>query len=291
MEKSKKRTNLAIVVVILAGVLIVSLWFNFSQFGHKKKVAVKNVKLLEQNVTLDSALKDARSEINKYKGLSGSLDTIIQEANHKIAEKQRKIENLLSGNELQKEEDEKLQGEIKAIRDRYLETIDSLLQVKGKNNALNKSLQSYEDKINELNKKLGVASKIEIGDFSITAKKKNALGSVSSTVLARKANYLDICFEILPNRLAMRENVKVFIRIFSPEGEVLTNSNEGSGTFKHPEYKFNVPYTCAEEVEYDKQQLNVCKEWKGTEKYVSGTYLVELHTDKYSLATTTFTLR
>lgn len=289
--KTGKRRRTLIILLIISGILLVSLWFNFRQVGHKKKVVVKNAALTHENVMLDSALKEARTDINRYKGLSGSLDTVIQEANHKISEKEKKIAHLVSSNQLEQAENDKLQHEIKAIRDRYLETIDSLLQIKNKNNALNKSLQSYEDKINELNKKLGIAEKIEIGDFTITAKKKTALGNFISTALARKANYLNICFDILPNRLTAKGKIKIYIRIFSPEGDVLTNNAEGSGTFKHPDYKFNVPYTCASEVNYSKQQKKVCTDWKGTDKYVSGTYLVELHTAKYSLATTTFALR
>ena len=290
METGRKRT-IWVILMVISGILLVSLWFNLRQLGHKKKVVVQNTELTTENVSLDSALKDARSEINKYKGLSGSLDTVIQEANHKISEKEEKIATLISSDKLEKDENEKLQGEIKDIRDRYLETIDSLLQLRNKNTALNKSLQTYEDKINELNRKLGIAGKIEIGDFSITARKKTALGNFTSTALARKANSLNICFDVLPNKLASKGTISIYVRIFSPEGEVLTNNAEGSGTFRHPDYKFNVPYTCLSEVEYSGQQVKVCADWNGTENYVSGIYLVELHTDKYSLATTTFSLR
>lgn len=288
---NKRRKRNFILVVVLSGILVVSLWFNFNQVGTKKKVTGKNVVLVKQNISLDSTLKAARSEINRYKGLSRSLDTVIQEADHKISEKEKKINALIASNKMQKGENEKLQAEIKSLRDRYLETIDSLLQVRNKNNVLNKSLHTYEQRINDLSKRLGKAEKIEIGNFTITAKKKSAFGNIMSTALARKADYLTICFDILPNKIAPRGKVRVYIRIFSPGGDVITNNAEGSGIFKHPDYKFNVPYTCSKIVDYERQQVQVCTDWKGTKHYGAGVYLVELHTAKYSLATTTFTLR
>jgi hypothetical protein len=276
---------------ILSIILLISLILNFYLLVDKFKVAETNLELKKNKEYLDKELRDAKDEINKYKGLSAGLDTIIKQANLSIILKESKIKDLISLNELNGDENQKMLLEISNMKEKYLNTIDSLLVERRINSKLNNTINSLETKISNLNKKLGAAEQLPIENIEVNPQKENALGSTNQTALAKKATEVQICYKIQPNKATPSGKKVIFIRIFDPFGHFLNDKSIGKGEFFHPDYKINVPYTLTDTIEYKNEALEICTKWKNPENYVSGIYLVELYTEREAIGTTTFTLR
>ena len=114
MNTTKKiKQNLVIKVLgIIASVLIITIIVQ--QFSTKK-----NKLLILQNEQFKNEIKEARIEINKYKGISEKLDLVVKEANIKIMEKETKIARLLSENINIQKENKEFSNEIREIKEDY----------------------------------------------------------------------------------------------------------------------------------------------------------------------------
>lgn len=285
---TRKKNNVYIILYII---LVISIVLNIYQFITTKKYSVSFLKLVTQKELLDKNFKDAREEINHYKGLSAGLDSIIVEANRQIALKETKINNLLEENALQDLENQKWIDEISTLKEKYLNTIDSLLVQRQINSKLNITIGSLEAKILTLNKKLGSGEQFPIDNLEVSPQKTTALGSTNQTALAKKASEVQICYQVQPNKATPKGKKVIYIRIFDPNGHFLSDISPFSGKFMHPDYNMNVPYTITDTIDYQNEVMDVCSKWKNPENYISGIYLVELYSDKESIGTTTFTLR
>lgn len=288
LADNKKYSSLRIIIII---VLIVSVTLNIYLFKKNKKDSALFSKLTVNKELLDKNFKDTRDEINRYKGLSAGLDSIITEANKQIAIKETKIKGLMEENSFQELENQKWIEEIATLKEKYLNTIDSLLVQKLINSKLNITIGSLEAKIVTLNKKLGSIEQFPINNLEVSPQKTTALGSTNQTALAKKASEVQICYQVQPNKATPKGKKVIYIRIFDPNGHFLSDISPTSGQFMHPEYNMNVPYTITDTIDYQNMALDVCSKWKNPENYVSGIYLVELFTDRESIGTTTFTLR
>lgn len=278
-------------ITVLILLLIISICINVYLIFKYQKNSLSFIELTVKKETLDKKFKDARDEINHYKGLSAGLDSIITEANRQITIKESEIQKLLSENALQELENQKWLEEIAIIKEKYLNTIDSLLVQKQINSKLNITIGSLEAKIVTLNKKLGSNEQFPIENLEVSPQKTTTFGNMNQTALAKKASEVQICYQVQPNMATPKGRKVIYIRIFDPNGHFLTEGDTKPGTFLHPEYNISVPYTLTDTIEYKNVVMDVCTKWKNPENYISGIYLVELYTEKNSIGTTTFTLR
>jgi hypothetical protein len=277
--------------LILILFLVISLSLNIYQLISSRNDSVSFLQLVTNKEILDKKFKDAREEINHYKGLSEGLDSVIIEANRQISEKESKIRSLLEENVVKDLENQKWIEEIASLKEKYMNTIDSLLVQKQINSKLNITIGSLEAKIVTLNKKLGSNEQFPIENLEVSPQKNTAFGSTNQTALAKKASEVQICYQVQPNKATPKGKKVIYIRIFDPNGHFLSEAITATGTFMHPDYKISVPYTLTDTIEYKNAVMDVCSKWKNPENYISGIYLVELYTDKESIGTTTFTLR
>jgi hypothetical protein len=284
----KNKNNFYLLVTII---LVISIALNIYQLIRNKKDSVSFQKLITNKELVDKKVKDARDEINRYKGLSAGLDSIIIEANKQIAMKETKINSLLEENTLQELENQKWIEEIASLKEKYLNTIDSLLVQRQINSKLNITIGSLEAKIVTLNKKLGSSEQFPINNLEVSPQKTSPLGNTNQTALAKKASEVQICYQVQSNKATPKGKKVIYIRIFDPNGHFLSEKSPSSGQFLHPDYHMNVPYTITDTIDYQNVVMDVCSKWKNPENYISGIYLVELYTDKESIGTTTFTLR
>jgi hypothetical protein len=276
---------------ILTVILFISVSTNIYLFIDKFSNNRTSLELKKDKDFIEKELKDAKDEINKYKGLSEGLDTIIKHANLSIALKESKIKNLISLNELKGDVNNKMLTEISEMKEQYLNTIDSLLVERKNNSKLNNTIISLESKITNLNKKLGAAQQLPIENLEVSPQKINALGSTNQTALAKKATEVQICYNVQPNKSTTIGRKVIFIRIFDPYGHFLNDKSEENGVFLHPDYNINVPYTLTDTIDFKNEEIEICTKWKNPESYIPGIYLVELYTEKETIGTTTFTLR
>jgi len=283
-----KKTRNFIIILLVA--LLISLILNIYQFIKQQRETASFFSLVKSKNILDKRFKDIKDEINRYKGLSEGLDSVIIEANRQIALKERTVLELITSNEHKEIENQKWIDEISVLKEKYLNTIDSLLVERQINSKLNVKIGSLETKIIALNKKLGSQEQFPIGNLEVSPKKATGLG-VNETALAKKASEVQICYQVQHNKATPKGRKVVYIRIFDPNGHFLPGNNAISAQFLHPDYNMSVPYTITDTIDYQNVDIDVCSRWKNPENYIPCVYLVELYTEKKAIGTTTFTLR
>jgi hypothetical protein len=276
---------------ILAIVLTISLALNVILILKRTKVSVSKQDLITTNQQLSAEVSKYRGELNNYKGISAKIDQVIKEGDLKIEQKEREILSVKRENRLKGKENLLLAARIDSIKEQYLEMIDSLLVEREHSKIINNRIESLEDVIVELNTKLGLAGML-IGDNIIVSPiKKSGSGKKQATALAKKVNEIEICLDVLENRITKAGLKSIYFVITSPNAEVVVDGGGESPSFNHPEYKVESRYSKLEGLKYENKKVNICSNIIISKPLDNGLYVVEVFSEERKLGMTTFTLR
>ena len=290
MVKQTEEFSKKFIIWAFSIVLAISIVFNLILVRKSGDIELDMRKLSDKNSKIVDQFRYAKTELNKYKGISVKLDEVVKDATKKLEEKEKNIRVLINDKKLKEAENQKLLKEIEEIQEKYVNTIDSLLIVRQQNSALNNTIDFMFNKIEELNTKLGYASRLSLDNLNVKPLKKSFANKESQTALAKRTIKLNICFDILDNKVTDPGMKDIYIRILTPNAEVLSDSDEPL-TFMHPEIKQKVKYTMVEPVNFKNQKMNMCIKWAGTEQYIPGLYIAEIFTKDNKLGVVTFTLK
>ncbi|MBP6402980.1 MAG: hypothetical protein KA492_10655, partial [Bacteroidia bacterium] len=86
--------------------------------------------LVVERVNVEKELSDTKAELEKYRGISANLDSLLNEAQAKIEEQAKKIKDINSRERNMASLNTKLKqqlADLQMLRDEYLGRIDSLL--------------------------------------------------------------------------------------------------------------------------------------------------------------------
>ena len=226
----------------LAILFIASLVFNIVLIKKSDHGEIAIDSLSKKNAEIVQKLKTAKNELNKFKGVSAKMDEIINEANAKLEEKEKKIRAVLNDKKSLEADNQKLIQEIESIKEKYVDAIDSLFVARQLNKSLNNTIDLMYNKIEDLTTKLGYASRLNVEGLTVTPLKKSFANKEMQTALSKRTQKIKICFDVMDNKVADPGMKDIYIRILTPEAEVLTET-ETPLTFNHPELKQSVVYT------------------------------------------------
>jgi DNA repair exonuclease SbcCD ATPase subunit len=273
---------------LLIILLIASLGLNAYLFTSKNTMQddykVEKDSLITARVDVEKELTDTYTELNQYKGINSSLDSLLSEANGKVDEQKAKIDALIKREGNSKKLNKELQAELaelKKLRDQYLEKIDALLveneQLKKDKNELTTTVESLTK---NLESTVTTASLLRAEYLKINSFKKRNNDKYTSTVMAKRTNKIDACFTILENKIAKAGAKTVYLRILEPGGKVIGNRSDGSSSFKLAGTNEDVLYTISKTVEYTNDKQDVCIIWEEADRtYAAGSYVVEVYID------------
>ena len=274
-------------IMVLTIILTISLAFNLilavNQSGKKK--------LKKENVKLNQQVNGFKEEINRYQGISLSIDQVIKDANLKIEAKEKQVAGLAAGKRKTEKMNEILVHQVDSIKEQYLGVIDSLLVEREKSKVINNRIANLEELVTDLNKRLGIAGWLMADNFKVTPIKIAANNKKHGTALAKRAGEFEICFDLLPNRTTKPGSRNIYVVITAPDARILFDSRSAEHTFHHPEYNKQAECSYAEAVNYNNQKLSHCLIIKPEDTMTTGLYVAELFTDENKLGMTTFTLR
>lgn len=290
MLKEREKLSKTFYIWFLVVLFTISLVANVYLMQSENKVNLESQFVKQKNEQIVKTLERAKNELKKYKGVSVKMDEVVKEATLKLEEKERKIRKLLGEKQLKETENKKLLHEIDSIREKYFDSIDSLLVAHQLNKSLNNTINLMSDRIDELSTKLGFASRLNVEGLTVKPLKKSFANKETQTALAKRTLKIKICFDVMDNKVTDPGLKDFYIRILTPNAEVLTDSDEPL-TFTHPELKQKVVYSMRETINYKNQKANICVKWTETENYIPGLYIVEVFTKDNKLGTTTFTLK
>lgn len=299
MEEKRPQRSITITLIIL---LVISLAWNVFQLK-THDTEIKSYKgevdsLIKVRVDLGSELMSTFNELNNYKGIAANLDSVVNEANGKIALQQKKINSLLKNEKMSAELVTQLKQEIatlKTLKEEYLDKIDNLmtenLALQRENMVLSHNVAALSvEKVN-LEEKINVGSKLKAEYITVTANKKKRNDQYEATSLAKKTNMLETCFSMLENSIATPGEKTIYLRIVSPDGLPLGNKLMGSSSFID-ESGEKVFYTSSKTIDYKREKIDLCMKYEEDERVLApGTYLFEIYVDKKLSSVSTYQLR
>ena len=197
-QQQKNRNPLIIIWIVLATSIGFNIfqWLNIHQLRETYESKVDN--LLSSSATVEKELNDTYSELNKFKGISSNLDSLLKEAKGKVDEQKSRIEELVRHEKNNSVLNKKLQIELtslKSMKEDYLEKIDALLleneQLKKDKNDLTSTVESLST---NLKKTVSTAGVLKSEYFNVAAYKKRSNNKYAATAIAKRTNKLEACF-------------------------------------------------------------------------------------------------
>lgn len=222
------------------------------------------------------------SLVTKYAAAKSKVEKLLQELNSEKKKSAQRIKQL--ENEI---------GTLKNILRHYVAQIDSLgkenanlraenKEIKRANRQLTNRVATESQKNAELSERMILAEKLNVTGVSLTPLKKNGKKEKNIT----KAKQLMVSFTIPQNNSTPVGEKIVYLRIVSPEGNLLGNA----GTFSFE--GGSLPCTARKTIEYAGEEISgIAMYWDVNAVLSPGEYLVELFADNYRLTSKRFTLK
>jgi hypothetical protein len=283
MSENKNKSSYLLLLLLL-----ISIGFNIYQFSSDNsfRSESKNERdsLITARVDIEKELNETYSELNQYKGENAKMDSLLSKANTDLKTYENKISMLMKSESNKETLNKKLLQELndlKKLRDQYLEKIDNLLAENQKLKKDNSDLNSQVEQISkDLQNTVSTASVLRVEYLTISALKKKYNDKYVATILAKRTNKFNICFTILENKIAKNGSRTIYMRLISPNGKVVGDRSQGSGSFKETKSNSEMQFTLSKSIDYNNSNNDLCLAWENTsDKYESGIYTVEIYID------------
>ncbi|MFY8110057.1 MAG: hypothetical protein ACOVO9_13745 [Bacteroidia bacterium] len=294
-EQKQNRSSLILLLLLLVG----SVGFNIYQFKNHSTTVIEHGtqvdSLINSRVEVERELAGITMELEKYRGIAGNLDSLLNDANGKMEAQEAKIRKLISGekdlNKLNKKLKSELE-ELRKLRDEYLEKIDGLLAenkaLKEENSTLNTQVTDLNQQKNLLEQKVTTASQLKAEYIKVNSFKKRSSGKYVESVLAKRTNKLEACFTIMDNKVAGTGDKMIYLRIVAPNGKVLMGFTKASLTVDGE----NVDATASQKIDYKGEKQDMCLSFENEDRILeSGTYLVEVYIENTLVHQSNYTLK
>ena len=297
----KKLYTGMIALAVLLVIAILAIIFTTTSMSRKVQQATlqnEQLQLENEQLQLSNEYQTLNSEFAQYEDRAVLLanDSLVA----KYAAAKTKVEKLLQELKSEKRKSaaqiKRLQDEIgtlKGILRHYVAQIDSLgrenaslrsenAEIKQRNQQLSTRVASETRKNEELSERMVLAEKLNITGLRLVGLKKN--GKVEKNIT--KAKQLEVQFTIPQNNSTPVGEKVIYLRITSPEGQLLGNG----GNF--PFENGSLQSTARKTIEYAGEEISgITIYWDINTALNPGDYTVELFADNYRLASRKFTMK
>ena len=322
-ERTDSKKGGAAYIIIILLLLLVGGWLGLEiRDGRKQNAACS------QSVTNLQAEKDELNNVLQKSGIIGAFDNASLEKNliailneydslefdneemlDSVNRQKAHIQGLLDEVESLKSQKKrdwgkiyKLKKETETLREimkGYIHTIDALNteNVGLKNTIKDKDIQitdiksdrdNIKDKNDLLNQTVALGSVLQTSAITANAIRIKSSGKQVETTRANRAMMIKTCFTILENKIATAENKDIYMRIISPSGTELTNSEvvhfqmdggrDGIASVKR-------------KVNYQNKNMDLCIYYEFESELELGTYIIEIYAEGYQIGKTSFALK
>ena len=293
-EQKERKGTIWIVLLVASLVLNIFQWRNHSNTINTFEQRVDT--LVVERVNVEKELNDTRVELEKYRGISSNLDSLLNEAQAKIDEQSKKIKDMSSRERNIKTLNDKMKqqlADLQQLRDEYLGRIDSLLMA---NKQLVNEKEELTSRVQTVSKNLestvATASVLKAEYFKTQLFKRRSSGKYVETALARRAHKIETCFDILDNKISKTGDKNVYLKITEPGGKPMGNRSTGSNSFKTASGE-EVMYAATALINYTGAKQNVCLSYEEQEdkKFPPGNYMLEIYVDGTLVGASSYTMR
>ena len=292
-KTSKIILGVSITLILILGAFI---YMQFSKISETENQLVELTQVMEfeKQQSIEEYEKLAMEYEEFYIETSNdSLLKLFDEEKQKVQQLLQELKTVKATNARRIKELQKELGTVRGVLKSYIYKVDSLNTVndnlKKENVKVKKQIQEanevarlLEEKTNELDAKINLASILEADEISI--KTLNKKGKVTRSL--KKITNIEICFQVLRNITAERGYKTIYIRIADANGEVLTVSGN---TFEFEGKQ--LIYSAKKDIEYNGENTPVCMYYKIIDPLQTGSYSIAIFADGNLIGTTGFVLK
>jgi hypothetical protein len=292
-KTSKIILGVSITLILILGAFI---YMQFSKISETENQLVELTQVMEfeKQQSIEEYEKLAMEYEEFYIETSNdSLLKLFDEEKQKVQQLLQELKTVKATNARRIKELQKELGTVRGVLKSYIYKVDSLntvndnlkkenVKVKKQIQEANEMARLLEEKTNELDAKINLASILEADEISI--KTLNKKGKVTKSL--KRITNIEICFQVLRNITAERGYKTIYIRIADENGEVLTTSGN---TFAF-EGK-DLLYSAKKEIEYNGENTPVCMYYKVIEPLQTGSYSIAIFADGNLIGTTGIVLK
>ena len=294
MNKTSK-IILSISIILVLG-LSALIYMQFSKITETENQLVELTQVMEfeKQQSIEEYEKLAMEYEEFYIETSNdSLLKLFDEEKQKVQQLLQELKTVKATNARRIKELQKELGTVRGVLKSYIYKVDSLNTVndnlKKENVKVKKQIQEaneiarlLEEKTNELDAKINLASILEADEIQI--KTLNKKGKTTKSL--KRITNIEICFQVLRNITAERGYKTIYIRIADANGEVLY-TEENTFEFEGKQ----LIYSAKKEIEYNGEDTPVCMYYKVTTPLQTGAYSIAIFADGNLIGTTGIVLK
>jgi molecular chaperone GrpE (heat shock protein) len=280
-------------IVVLVVVLVIAIIFVVTK--------TRQVSHLEQQYAIEKQLLEDEYEAIalQYEGFKFSVknDSLLEKLENEQAKVQRLQEELKLTKATDQKEIQRLKKELETLRQilkTYIIQIDSLnrlnqelqtenIQIKQQYQETSRTLSQIAREREELSHKVSLAAKLDA--ININVKAVNDRGKEQKR-LSRSTRFV-ISFTIAKNITAEPGERTLYVRIMTPDGNVLTKNPEDTFPFENGHLQYSIKRI----IEYGGEETPVTLYWNIEEFLMPGTYKVDIFADGNHIGSYSFTMQ
>ena len=255
---------------------------------------------MQQEYIVDKQeLEDEYEAISlQYEGFKFSVqnDSLLYKLQNEQTKVLRLQEELRMTQASDKAEIKRLSDELATLRKilrSYIQQIDSLNtlnqelraeneQITNQYNRTNRTLQQVSQEREKLSEKVSLAAQLVA--TNINAKAVNDRGREQSR-LSRSTQFV-VSFTVTRNITAEPGERTIYIRIMTPDGNVLSKSSDNRFTYENSD----IIYSMRRVVEYGGEEIPVTMYWDIEEFLMPGTYKADIFADGHHIGSSSFAM-
>jgi len=309
-EKENKGRGLILILFVLIALLTAVSGYLFFELSTLKK---EKAELETQKV---AAEKDTDEYRNQLRDLTAKYDSLMQAhegLRSELETERAKVVKLLadyealkkSGGTLASPGGASLRTRLEELQQTYDESEGVILELKAKNQELTNENFRATKQLEETNlqngkltsenskltKTVEVAKRLKTYEVYADAVKVSGGGKKEkATEKASKANRLRVCFTVLDNQLADKQEKSIYVVIKDSDKKTFTIGDKSKITLLNGD---EIPFSIKKEIFYDNKVMQLCLNWEvsQTEPLKPGQYSVEIYAEGVQIGQTEFELK
>lgn len=297
-KEESKRDRLYIILIILLllsnGVLG---WLYFNTSTELTEVIEMKTEVEDERTKYRNELVDMLEE---YENLETENDEIRAE----IEAEKEKIKELIDELDRYKYDNYKLKKETETLRtimkDLYVQ-VDSLntlnkeleaenVTIKNELTTVTSEKEKLQTKTKDMEEIITTGSVLQAIDINSTGIKVRGSGKQVETNRTRRTDMIRSCFRIAENKIAKKGERNIYMRVITPDGKVLAESEDNMFDFEGVEGLYSVK----RQVDYENKEMEVCiyHDMKGDdEELPGGEYITEIYEEGTLIGRSKFELK
>jgi predicted nuclease with TOPRIM domain len=297
-QAPKKNSN---VIYFLIAVVVALLGTDVYLYTQKNKSDIKVVYQNDEKTRLQTELDSLEAQIEQVNAGRAKMSVAMQAKNDSLRLKIRVLRSELAKGKLTVAELSKAQEDIKQLRYFVTKYTADIEELKKENTTLaterdtlktnlatvSQKATDLEQKNQELDTKVKVASAIKVATADVVAYKVKNSGKESDVTKAKQAQKIKINFTVATNAVAEKGLHDVYVRIIDPTGNLITQTD--SGTFNADSQ--DLQYTYKTSIDFRDDGSGYTIDWINPSPFQKGTYTVLLYADGYTMGKTSITLK